>query len=158
MKVNFYNLLRAFLLLLILIVWNDYCSVNEISADNNTGSIKVLVEGFRNFTGKIRVNLFNRPIGFPGDSARAFRMSSQKIKSKENYIVFTDIPYGTYAVSVLHDEDQNGKATTNFYGKPKEGIGVSNNLSIGVKKISFIEASFVLKEDGKIITIKLKYL
>ncbi|WP_353070488.1 DUF2141 domain-containing protein (plasmid) [Tunturibacter empetritectus] len=40
--------------------------------------------------------------------------------------VFTAIPFGTYAVSTWHDENENGKFDTRFPGIPLEGYGISN--------------------------------
>ena len=37
------------------------------------------------------------------------------------------MPVGSYAASIQHDEDGDGKLKTNFIGIPKEGVGISNN-------------------------------
>ena len=37
-------------------------------------------------------------------------------------VTFKDLPQGSYAVSVLHDENGNGKMDKNFVGMPKEGL------------------------------------
>ena len=41
---------------------------------------------------------------------------------------FNDIPPGTYAIAVFHDENANGKLDKNFLGIPCEGYGASNNV------------------------------
>jgi uncharacterized protein (DUF2141 family) len=42
--------------------------------------------------------------------------------------VITDLTAGTYAFSVIHDEDSNGELKTGFLGIPKEKVAVSNNV------------------------------
>jgi uncharacterized protein (DUF2141 family) len=40
---------------------------------------------------------------------------------------FTDLKAGTYSVSIVYDEDSNGKLNTGFLGIPSELVGFSNN-------------------------------
>ena len=71
-------------------------------------------------------------------------------------VLFENIPNGTYAIAVVHDENDNKKMDTNFFGIPKEGYGVSNNKYPKMSEPSFDDAKFSLKED-KEISIKMKY-
>lgn len=41
-------------------------------------------------------------------------------------VTFDDIPNGHYAISVYHDENDNGELDTNFMGIPKEDFACSN--------------------------------
>ena len=41
------------------------------------------------------------------------------------------MPYGTYAVAIMHDMDKDFKMDTNFFGIPDEDLGVSNNVKGG---------------------------
>jgi uncharacterized protein (DUF2141 family) len=87
----------------------------------------VRVVGARNKKGKIGVTLFQEAQGFPDDTSKAIRQQSVDIDPK--YSERTDnlqgLPRGTFAVSVLHDENGNGKRDKNFMGIPKEGYGAS---------------------------------
>jgi uncharacterized protein (DUF2141 family) len=49
-----------------------------------------------------------------------------KIRETQARCDFEDIPPGTYALAVIHDENMNGKLDTNWLGIPKEGYGFSN--------------------------------
>jgi uncharacterized protein (DUF2141 family) len=40
---------------------------------------------------------------------------------------FGDIPPGTYAIAVIHDENSHGKLDTNRLGVPTEGYGFSGD-------------------------------
>lgn len=38
-------------------------------------------------------------------------------------IVFTDLPFGEYAISAIHDANENKELDKNFFGIPTEGFG-----------------------------------
>ena len=56
-------------------------------------------------------------------------MKRVKISGKKAKVIFTKIPYGTYAISAFYDENGNGKLDYNILGIPKESAGISNNYS-----------------------------
>jgi uncharacterized protein (DUF2141 family) len=62
-----------------------------------------------------------RQDGFPkkGDKALAHAISS--ISDRRAVCEFPGVNAGTYAISVFHDENSNGKLDTNFMGIPREG-------------------------------------
>lgn len=70
---------------------------------------------------------------------------------------FSDLPFGEYAVAVMHDMNDNNKMDFHFYGAPKEGYGASNDASGTFGPPSFEEARFKLENFSKTIVIKLKY-
>ncbi len=68
-----------------------------------------------------------------------------------------NLTYGTYAVSVLDDENSNLEMDM-FIGIPKEGFGFSNNARVGLSPPKFEECSFILDQPYKQITIDLRYM
>jgi len=110
---------------LILII--GFVSVGVSQTPTNKGGITIKLIRFRNDKGQTCVSLFNNPKGFPGKHEYAYKIMRCGIKGKQAIIEFTDLPYGTYAVGVLHDENLNNKMDTNIIGIPKEGFGTSNN-------------------------------
>ncbi|NTW64424.1 MAG: DUF2141 domain-containing protein, partial [Chlorobiaceae bacterium] len=91
------------------------------------GSIIVHVQNLKKPEGLLGVALFSSAQGFPGKSDRAFAKKGVKITATSHDVTFDNIPYGTYAISVFHDENSNEKLDTMIFGIPKEGVGVSNN-------------------------------
>jgi len=66
------------------------------------------------------------------------------IYNDSSSVVFKNLPKGTYAVNILHDENKNGKIDKGFL-LPKEGIGFTNYKTIGLgNKPKFTKASFYL--------------
>ena len=67
---------------------------------------------------------------------------------------FTDIPTGTYAVAVWHDEDEDKTMNKNLFGAPKENYGFSKNIYGTFGPPNFDEVSFKVNS-GKKITLKI---
>jgi len=61
---------------------------------------------------------------------------------------FENVSAGTYAISVMHDENDNQKLDKNFFGVPTEGYGVSNNHTHAMSSPTWEESKFTV-EGGK---------
>ena len=122
-------------------------------------TLTIRISGARNARGKIGVTLFQNAQGFPDDISKAIRQQSVDIdpNTLNGQVTFKDLPRGTFAVSVLHDENGNGKMDKNFMGIPKEGYGASNNPSKKRRAPTFDEAKFSLNAARQTIEIKLIY-
>lgn len=126
-------------------------------AYSQNGAVIVSIEGVKNNTGRIGVLLFNQAKGFPGDDKVAFRQALVPAKKGKVEVVFEDVPAGTYAVAVMHDENENLKIDTNMLGIPKEGYGASNNVRNMFRGPRFEEAAFQFRGDQSSIRIDLIY-
>lgn len=105
--------------------------------------------------GQIGCGLFAGPTGFPMDNSAA-RMQWIPMKPGGTTCRFTDVADGTYAVSVLNDENGNRMVDTNFLGMPKEDWAVSNNVRPSLRAPRFDEAAFkVVNGENVILTLKL---
>jgi uncharacterized protein (DUF2141 family) len=125
----------------------------------NTSTLTVRITGARNTKGKIGVTLFQDAQGFPDDASKAIRQQSVDIdpNTMSAQVTFRDLPQGIFAVSVLHDENGNGKMDKNFMGMPKEGYGASNNPKKQRRAPSFDESKFSLNAAEQTVDIKLIY-
>jgi uncharacterized protein (DUF2141 family) len=101
-QVAFSSAILAFLLLV---------PFKSLTQTKDTGTLTVRVTGARNTKGKIGVTLFQNAQGFPDDTSKAIRQESVEIdpKTMSAQVMFKDLPQGTFAISVLHDENGNGK-------------------------------------------------
>jgi len=100
--------------------------------------------------------LYNHAEGFPATSIGAIYMNSKIKNGKASYTI-KDILSGTYAITILHDENRNKKMDTNFLGIPKQGYAVSNNVRrslIGPPK--YEEAKFLHSRNSS-LKIKMAY-
>ena len=143
--------------LLMIVVALATTSFSDLSP-RTTFSITVLAKELRNSDGTLQFALYNREGSIPDEHYKNyFRLLKTDISNGSAQITFHDIPEGTYAVNIHHDENNNGKFDKGWL-LPKEGIGFSNYESIGLRnKPSFEKASFFLRED-KSISIKVIYM
>jgi uncharacterized protein (DUF2141 family) len=110
--------------------------------------IHVQIQNIKNSTGTVACALFESPEGFPIEYLRyATNIMVIKIRDTQARCDFLDIPPGTYALAVVHDENMNGKLDTNLLGIPREGYGFSNDARGLLGAPSFSAGSF--KYDGQ---------
>mgnify|MGYP000022809372 CR=1 FL=1 len=58
---------------------------------------------------------------------KTVKLLKQTVKTNENVFLFTDLPFGKYAIRAFHDANNNGKLDIGLFGQPIEGWGVSND-------------------------------
>lgn len=123
-----------------------------------SGCITVYIRELKKPEGKLGVLLYSSKKGFPDKPDLSVARRVKTISSTTHEVSFENIPYGTYAVSVLHDENGNGKMDKKAIFIPKEGFGVSNNPKIKRGPPSFSEAIFTLDRPKTELTINMIYL
>lgn len=101
--------------------------------------------------GEVACALFATPEGFP-DAASKSRGVVHPAEGTSATCTFDGVAPGTYAVAVLLDTNGNGKTDTNFFGKPTEPWGVSNDARPAMRAPNFEEASFTVAA-GATLTI-----
>lgn len=67
----------------------------------------------------------------------------------------TDLPPGTYAIALIHDENGNGEMDTNALGLPTEAFGFSNRARARFGPPPFERAAFELPPGGLTTTISM---
>jgi len=128
------------------------------TAPAQAGAIRVEVSGLRSDKGQIMCALFASAEGFPKKGEKALAHAKGEISQKHAECEFSKIAPGTYAVSVFHDENSNGKLDTNFIGMPKEGVGASNNASGHMGPPKFEAAAFQYPGGALELKITIRYL
>lgn len=114
-------------------------------------TITATVGQLRNRKGTLGCRLYTSPAGFPESSAgtveRRMPITGGTVRCE-----FARLPPGTYAISVMHDENDNRKLDKNLLGIPTEGYGVSNNHTHAMSSPTWEESRFVV-EGGKSIAL-----
>lgn len=116
-------------------------STPAFASTGGTGELEVRVTGEPGAAGVIGCALYAGEGGFPMDSSRA-AMIWLPWKAEGVRCRFAGLLDGTYAVSVMNDENGNRKVDTNFVGMPLEAWGASNNVRPALRAPRFSEAAF----------------
>jgi uncharacterized protein (DUF2141 family) len=119
-------------------------------------TLTVTITGVHSDKGDVYVALFNTPSHFPnGDySIRHLKVPAS---TKPIVVAFTHVPPGAYAVGCYHDENDNHKFDTNWFGYPIEGYALSNGIRAIVSRPTFAEASFPVRAPGTTVALHVKY-
>ena len=124
------------------------------AADDST--LTVSVAGLRNQKGNVLVCLTANAKAFPDCSKDPAAHKRTGRASAAGSISFTGLANGTYALSLIHDENANGKLDTAL-AIPKEGFGFSRNPKITFGPPKFASAAFALSGSAT-QTVKMKYM
>jgi len=93
--------------------------------------------------GNVVCKLYHSEPDFPRGQTGSVR-KKVVVRGGSTRCVFNDVAPGTYAITVIHDENDNGKLDKNFLGMPTEGYGVSNNRTYATKAPIWSECKFVV--------------
>lgn len=119
-------------------------------------TLKIVFENLESSQGSIKFLVFNKSEGYPDLAEKSFIQRTIPISEAQKGIEL-ELPESIYAVTAIHDSNDNDKLDTNFLGLPKEGFGFSNNPRIYFGPPSFKRSSFKLKKPSDLI-IQMKYL
>ncbi|UXI66773.1 DUF2141 domain-containing protein [Tahibacter amnicola] len=116
--------------------------------------LTVTISAIRAQEGKLSVMVVDSADGWDR-KAEPVAKTSLTPDAKTATVKFPGLKAGSYAVSVIHDENGNGKFDKNMWGMPTEGYGSSNNPHV-MRRPYFEEARFEMAEPGKEVTIDLQ--
>lgn len=118
------------------------------------GEVAVRVQGVRNDQGSVVVGVCTEEVFIGGTCA--FRAT---VPAQAGAVTVTvpDVPPGTYAVRVYHDENGNERIDRNFLGVPLEGFGFSNDAPVRMAPPSFKDAAVTVGAGRLETTLTLRY-
>lgn len=123
----------------------------------NAGRLAIEIEGLHNQKGQLCYSIFSSSIGFPNNSSKALKKECIRITKRPLVVTLDGLKYGSYAVSLYHDENGDGKLNKNSLGIPTEGFGFSNNPSVSRGPAKFPDALFIVAGQNTNIKIVMKY-
>ncbi len=129
-----------------------------ISAKAETLVVNVTTEGPRE--GVIDILVFNSKKGFPNKPKKAFRQVRVPVTAEGPVAcTITNLPYGVYSLSVLHDINDNNKADKILgIGPPKEPVGFSNIDKKTRKQPSYKSTLFTFSAETNETAVSLWYV
>jgi len=126
--------------------------------ETETFSLTINVHELHSSDGMVQFSLYNKDGSIPDEHFEKYYLQLKaEIVNNSSTITFKNIPKGTYAINILHDEDNDGKVTKGWV-LPIEGLGFSNFTSLNpLNRPNYKKAKFELEAD-KTMTIKIIYM
>jgi uncharacterized protein (DUF2141 family) len=120
-------------------------------------ALDVDVEGLRNGEGTVLVCLTRDADAFPDcrEDPDAKRVSAEAGEAR--HLTFQGLATGDYALSIIHDENGNGRLDT-LVRIPREGFGFSRNPRIRFGPPRFSDARFAVAAGENRQTVRIRYL
>lgn len=119
-------------------------------------TVNIVLTGLRSSAGEVRVCVWHDGQSFPdcrkGQDVRMLAAPA----APEVRLAVPDLTPGTYAISVIHDENDNRRLDRSVVGIPTEGVGFSDNPRLMFGPPSFSKARFQADRDLT-QTIRIKY-
>jgi uncharacterized protein (DUF2141 family) len=127
------------------------------AAPAHAGDVVITVTDIRSAKGVVRACMTTREDIFPkcikdASAHRAVVPASGKVE-----IRFTGVKPGEYAIALLHDENNNGKADRAMGMMPKEGYGFSRDAPVKMAPPKFRDAVMTVGEGSNRVSIKMRY-
>lgn len=121
-----------------------------------TGRLEVDVTGLRNAEGWVRVCLMTTARGFP-DCTKDPRARKLNLRADQGRrLVFDGLAPGAYALTLLHDENGNGRMDYGL-GMPREGFAFSNDAPARLGPAKFEAARFSVGPGLTRTRVKVRY-
>jgi len=127
----------------------------SVGFGGSTGRIIVNISGFPSSDGFAMVALNNSKESYKGGEEAAIAKTKTMVVDQKAQVIFTNLPYGLYGISIYHDENSNGEMDKNAMGIPKEAYGFSNNAKGFFGKPSYKDVMFQLNSAEMQIAINL---
>lgn len=121
-------------------------------------SVTVTVTDLRNTKGVVRACMTTDAKKFPKCREDAKSHRATVAAAKTITIKFDNVEPGTYAIALLHDENNNGKSDRALMMMPKEGYGFSRDAKVVMAPPKFAAAAFTVGSEPVSQTIKMRYM
>ena len=121
------------------------------------GEVVITITDLRSTEGVVRACMTTQKKIFP--KCRKDPASHRTVVDASDSVTirFTDVEPGTYAVALLHDENNDGKANRALGMMPKEGYGFSRDAKVRMGPPKFKDAVFEHTGEDQALTIKMRY-
>jgi uncharacterized protein (DUF2141 family) len=137
--------------------WALGASLAGLATPAAAGTVTIKVTDLRNTNGVIRAcmttveNIFPRCIKDP-NSYRTVVAAGETVT-----IRFNNVRPGEYAIALLHDENDDGKANRVLGMAPREGFGFSRDAPVRMAPPDWKDAVFTVGTASQNLTIKMRY-
>ncbi|HRQ31448.1 MAG TPA: DUF2141 domain-containing protein [Saprospiraceae bacterium] len=132
-----------------------YCHLNLFSQQF---TVIIQAEGVKDHDGKLIVAVFSSQTDFDNEKT-CYEEEFEKTALQNGKLTFQiDLPPGIYGITILDDEDGDKKMKYNALGIPREGFGIVNLETTGLRKPKFSDFCFNLSKNQGRRKVKMRYI
>lgn len=119
--------------------------------------VEAIITGVRNTKGNVLVCMTANAKAYP-DCGKDPKSRKLSLPARATMTAtFDDVPAGTYAIALIHDENGNNKMDTRLFF-PREGFGMSRNPAIRMGPPTFASAQFAVGSEAVKLPITMRYM
>lgn len=128
-----------------------------LAAPAAAGTVTITVTDLRSSEGVVRAcmttveNVFPRCVRDPNSHRSVVRAGDTVT------IRFNNVEPGDYAIALLHDENENGRADRVLGMAPREGYGFSRDAPVRMAPPDWDDAVFTIGSASQNLTIQMRY-
>ena len=148
----------AFIFYFLLIPFGNAITIN-IKKTSVPILISVIIKDIKTPNGQILMGIYKDDVSFDKEIAYKKVQAFKTKISNGTLVVEVKLEPGKYGISLMDDENFNGKMDYNFIGIPKEGFGFSNYYHTGLTKpkLKFFLFEVIENKNTK-VEVKMKYM
>ena len=148
----------AFIFYFLLIPFGNAITIN-IKKTSVPILISVTIKDIKTSNGQILMGIYKDDVSFDKEIAYKKVQAFKTKISNGTLVVEVKLEPGKYGISLMDDENFNGKMDYNFIGIPKEGFGFSNYYHSGLTKpkLKFFLFEVIENKNTK-VEVKMKYM
>ena len=148
----------AFIFYFLLIPFGIAITIN-IKKTSVPIAISVTIKDIKTSNGQILMGIYKDDVSFDKEIAYKKVQAFKTKISNGTLVVEVKLEPGKYGISLMDDENFNGKMDYNFIGIPKEGFGFSNYYHTGLTKPKLKSFLFeVIENKNTKVEVKMKYM
>jgi len=129
----------------------------SVAAAPEPAPVSAVLTNLRSAKGHVLACLTARADAFPDCAKDPLARKLTVPAAPEVHLDFGSVPAGQYAVSVIHDENGNGKLDTSLM-IPREGYGFSRDAPVRMGPPKFDSAAFAVAGEPVHLAIRMRYL
>ena len=112
------------------------------------------ITNIKDIKGRIEFGLYDDPNVFLSETEQ-YKVLYLPVVENTVVITIDSLPIGTYAISLMHDLNNDGEMESNFFHIPQEPYGFSNNFHPRFSKPDFEDCQFYYDGESLELTIEL---
>ncbi|MBR9861371.1 DUF2141 domain-containing protein [bacterium] len=124
---------------------------------SESNKVTLNISGIETEDGHLQVAVFENQSQFDDEKAVKVVYFNKNGMVNGTKTVLISLKPGTYAVTVLDDEDDSKDMTYRLGVYPLEGVGFSEYVLQGMSRPDFTDFDFTVKQTGAVVQVKMQY-